>query len=89
MARIVVIHDVQDLDDWLKYKTERADVLATTGVTDVVDHVAHDGSKTVAITANSDDVDAIVAATASPAPELMDAMQRHGVIPPLKIFVGK
>jgi hypothetical protein len=52
----------------------------------VVDHVAQDGRKTVAITADGDDVDAIVAATASPGPELMDAVQRHGVIPTRQVF---
>ena len=87
MARIVLIHDVQDVEHWLKHKAERADAIANMGATDVVDHVAQDGSKTVAITANSDDVDAIVTATATPAPELMDAMQRHGVVPPVKVFV--
>lgn len=55
----------------------------------MVEHVAHDGSKTVAITANSVDVDAVIAATASPPPELVDAMQRHGVVPPVKIFVER
>ena len=89
MPRIVVLHDVEDIGNWLKHKAERADAIAKMGATDVVDHVALDGSKTVAITANSDDVDAVVAATASPGPELMDAMHRHGVVPPVKIFVEK
>jgi hypothetical protein len=89
MPRIVVVHDVEDVDNWSKHKAERADAIASMGATDVVDHVAQDGTKTVAITANADDVDAMLAATASPGPELMDAMQRHGVVPPLKIFVER
>jgi hypothetical protein len=89
MTRIVVVHDVEDVDNWLTHKSERADVIANMGAKDVVDYVALDGSKTVAITADGDDVDGIVAATASPGPELMDAMQRHGVVPPVKIFVAK
>jgi hypothetical protein len=89
MPRIVVVHDVEDVDNWLKHKAERAEAIANMGATDVVDHVAEDGSKTVAITAAADDVDAVLAATASPGPELMDAMQRHDVVPPLKIFVQK
>ncbi len=89
MPRSVVVHDVEDVDNWLKHKAERADVIANMGATNVVDYVAQDGSKTVAITADGDDVAAIAAATASPGPELMDAMQRHGVVPPLKFFVAR
>jgi len=89
MPRVVVVHDVEDVDNWLRNKAERADVISAMGAKDVVDHVAQDGSRTVAITADADDVDAIVAATGSPGPELMDAMQRHGVIPPVKIFVER
>jgi hypothetical protein len=89
LPRIVVVHDVEDVENWLKHKAERADVITKMGAKNVVDHVAQDGSKTVAITADGDDVDAIVAATASPGPELMDAMQRHGVVPPVKFFVEK
>jgi len=84
-----VVHDVGDVDTWLNHKAERADAIGNMGAKNVVDHVAQDGSKSVAIAADADDVDAILSATASPGPELMDAMQRHGVIPPLKIFVEK
>lgn len=89
MPRIVVVHDVEDVDNWLKYKAERADAIANMGATDVVDHVAQDGSRTVAVTAHADDVESVLAATGSPGPELMEAMQRHGVVPPLRIFVEK
>lgn len=87
MPRIVVVHDVEDVGNWLENKAERADAIAKMGATNVVDHVAQDGSKTVVITANTDDVDAVASATASPGPELLDTMQRHGVVPPVKIFV--
>jgi hypothetical protein len=89
MARIVVVHDVEDVDNWLRHKSERADAITNMGATNVVDYVAHDGSKTVAISAEGEDVDAFAAATASPGPELMDAMQRHGVLPPVKFFVER
>ena len=46
-------------------------------------------TETVAVTADVEDVDAVVAATASPGPELMDAMERHGVRPPVRMFVEK
>jgi len=89
MPRIVVVHDVEDVDNWLTYQSERANVIANLGATNVVDYVAQDGSKTVAITADGEDVEAIAAATAAPGQELMDAMQRHGVIPPVKFFVER
>lgn len=89
MAKIVAIHDVGDIDTWLKGKAERADAIATMGGRDVRDHVAQDGSKTIAITAEVEDVDAMIAQLASPAPELMDAMQRHTVVPPVKVFVER
>ena len=87
MPRIVVVHDVEDVDNWLKHKAERAEAIGNMGARDVVDYVAEDGSKTVAITAQGDDAEAMAAATASPGPELMEAMQRHGVVPPVRIFV--
>jgi hypothetical protein len=52
----------------------------------VVDHPAHDGSSTVAISADVADVDAFTAALASPSPEVGEAMQRHGVRPPLTLY---
>jgi hypothetical protein len=55
----------------------------------VVDHVAQDGSNAVAVTVDVDDVDVVLAAVASPPPELADAMERHGVIPPLTFYVAK
>jgi hypothetical protein len=84
---MVVIHDVQDVDGWMKYKAERAEVVGAMGGSNVVDHVAEDGSKTVALTIDVNDVKAVLAQLASPSPELMEAMQRHGVVPPLQVFV--
>ena len=89
MAKIVVLHDVGDIDAWLKGKAERAEAIGNMGGSNVRDHVAQDGSKTIAITAEVEDVDAMMAQVASPAPELMEVMQRHTVIPPLKVFVER
>ena len=54
-----------------------------------VDHVAQDGSNKIAISAHTDDVDALVAAMASPPPEVLARMQEHGVIPPLTVYVER
>jgi hypothetical protein len=54
-----------------------------------VDCVAPDGSNTVAVSANLDDVEAMQAAMASPPPELQALMESHGVRPPIAIYVEK
>ena len=63
------------------------DAMGGLGGTNVVDHVAHDGSKLVAVSTDVADVDALMAALASPPPEVVEAMQRHGVLPPLTAYV--
>ena len=89
MPKMVIIHDVADVDSWLTFKSERADAISGMGGSNVVDHVAHDGSNSVAVTAEIDDVDAMVSAVAAPPPELLAAMQRHGVVPPLTVYIER
>ncbi len=89
MANIIITHAVVDVDDWLKAKAERAEVITGMGCTNVVDHVAQDGSKAIAISAESQDVEGVLAAMASPSPELGAAMERHGVVPPLTVYIEK
>lgn len=89
MPRITVVHDVVDVDNWLQFKSERADALGMLGATNVVDHVAQDGTRTVAVAADVDDVSPIVAALSSPPPEVASVMEKHGVVPPLTIYVER
>jgi hypothetical protein len=89
MPKIVITHSVVDVDAWLKFKSERADAIGGIGGTNVVDHVAHDGSNTVAVSGDVEDVAAIMATLASPPPELAAAMEKHGVLPPLAAYVEK
>lgn len=89
MPRIVVTHDVVDLENWLQFKAERADAVAALGGSNVVDHVAQDGRNTVALTAEVDDPAGLMAALASPPPEVGAIMERHGVVPPLTIYVER
>jgi hypothetical protein len=89
MPKVVITHNVADVDAWLEHKTERAEAIGGLGGTNVVDHVAHDGSNVVAIAADVDDVDALMAALSSPPPEVAAVMQRHGVIPPLIAYVQR
>lgn len=87
MAKVVVVHGVADVDKWLGFKDERADAIGGLGGSNVVDHVAQDGNKTVAISCEVADVAGLQAVLAAPPPELLAAMERHGVIPPLTTYV--
>ncbi len=80
MPKMVVTHAVVDVDNWLKGKAGRADAITAMGCTNVVDYVAEDGSKAIAITADVQDVPAVMAAMGSPSPEVAAAMEGHGVL---------
>jgi hypothetical protein len=89
MPKMVVSHAVVDVDNWLKGKAERADAITAMGCTNVVDYVAEDGSKAIALTADAQDLAAVMAAMSSPSPEVAAAMERHGVVPPLTVYIQK
>ena len=89
MPKVIIAHDVADVDTWLKGKADRAESVTAMGGSNVVDHVAQDGSNKIAVSAHADDVDALMAAIASPPPELLARMQEHGVIPPLTVYVER
>jgi hypothetical protein len=55
----------------------------------VTDYVAADGSNNIAVTADVHDMAGAQAMMASPSPEDAAAMERHGVIPPLAVYVEK
>lgn len=89
MTHVVLTHAVEDVERWLGFKSERATVIGAMGATNVVDHVAADGSKNVAVSMDVADIGPLQAALASPPPELADGMRRHGVIPPVIAHVEK
>lgn len=86
MPKVVVTHNVADVEKWLGFKSERVEAIAGLGGSNVVDHVAQ-GSDTVAVSADVSDVAAFEAALSAPPPEVAEIMQNHGVQPPLTIFV--
>ncbi len=88
MPKMVITHAVKDVETWLHGKAERAAVFTRFG-SNVTDHVAMDGSKSIAITADVHDMAGLQAALSSPTPELVDAMERHGVIQPLSVYLDK
>jgi hypothetical protein len=89
MPKMFITHSVTDVDTWLQFKSERAESVASMGASNVVDLVAHDGSNNVAVLAEVDDVDSIMATLASPPAELGAVMGKHGVIPPMVAYVEK
>jgi hypothetical protein len=87
MPRVVVTHAVEDIERWLNGKAARAAAIESGSGSNVTDHVAQDGSNNIAITADVSDLAAMGAMLASPSPEVAAAMQEHGVIPPLTVYV--
>jgi hypothetical protein len=88
MPRMVITHEVVDIERWLKGKEERAAAIGSVG-SNVTDHVALDGSNRVAVTADIHDMDALKAMLDSPPPEVAALMEAHGVLPPLTSYVEK
>lgn len=88
MPRVVITHDVADIDRWLKGKAERAAAIGSAG-TNVTDYVAADGSNHVAITADITDLDALQAMLESPPADLAALMESHGVLPPITTFMER
>jgi hypothetical protein len=88
VPKMVITHAVVDIEQWVKGKAERA---ATIGAfaTNVTDYVAADGSNNIAITADVHDVAGAQAMMASPSPDTAAAMERHGVTPPLTVYIEK
>jgi len=89
MPKLVITHGVADVDKWLQFKAERAEAIGRLGGTNVVDHVAHDGSTAVAVSADLADVEAMMATLGSPPPEIGALMEKHGVLPPLVAYVER
>lgn len=87
MPKVVITHDVADVDTWLKGKDERAAAIGAMGGVNVVDHVVSGGGTSVAITFDADDVDAVMSTLADPPAEMTEAMARHGVVPPLGAYI--
>jgi hypothetical protein len=88
MPRMVITHEVVDIERWLKGKEERAAALGSVG-SNVIDHVAPDGSNRIAVTADIHDIDALQALLDSPPPEVAALMEAHGVLPPLTAYIEK
>ena len=89
MPRVVITHAVEDIDRWLQGKAGRAAAIESGTGSNVTDYVAADGSNTVAITADVTDLASLQGMLAAPPPEVLAAMQEHGVVQPITAFVER
>jgi hypothetical protein len=87
MPKVVITHNVVDIERWVEEKAGRADTIGGLGGSNVVDLVAHDGSKTVAVTFDTNDVNRFIEAIADPSPDLAAGMEQRGVLTPVTVFV--
>ena len=86
MPRVVITHAVEDIDRWLQGKTKRAADIESGSGSNVTDYVARDGSNNIAVTADVSDPAALQGILASPSPEVLAAMEAHGVIQPISAY---
>jgi len=87
MPRVVITHAVEDIDRWLQGKAGRAAAIESGTGSNVTDYVAHDGGNNIAVTADVSDLATLQAMLASPPPDVLAAMQEHGVIQPISAYV--
>ena len=87
MPKVVITHAVEDLDRWRQGKAERAAAIESGTGSNVTDYVAQDGSKNIAITAEVADVDAMKSLLTAPPADVAAAMEAHGVVQPLSVYV--
>ncbi|MFZ2012748.1 MAG: hypothetical protein WAV00_02905 [Nocardioides sp.] len=87
MPRVIITHNIRDVDRWLAGKDERAAVMP--GTARVTDLVALDGSGQAAVTFETDDLDALKAMLESMPPDVAAQAESHGVIPPFTVYVER
>ena len=89
MPKVVITHAVEDIDLWLQGKDKRREAIESGTGSNVTDYVAADGTNNIAITADVSDVAAMQGMLASPPPEVLAAMQEHGVVQPITAYIQK
>ena len=80
MPRIIVTAQVNDVEEWLRYKADMVPALSAVA-SDGSSYVASDGSNRVASTWDVPDMDAFMAAQRSFSPDQAAAAERAGMIP--------
>ena len=86
MSRVVISHEVGDVERWLGGKAERASSLP--GARNVTDLVAMDGSNHTAVAFDIDDVDALKAMLAAIPRDMAAQAESHGVaVSTMRVYV--
>lgn len=80
MPTVLGHHDVTDTDHWLA-SPKREEVFGPMGITNIRTFVDPSNPKRVALMMDVPDVEELMAALASPGPEMVEAMSHDGVIP--------
>jgi len=80
MPQIIVTAEVNDVEEWLKFKTELVSAMSPVA-SDGASYVAMDGTKKVASTWDVPNMEAFQAAQSSLSQELAEAAKRAGMIP--------
>ena len=88
MAQIIVTAEVNDVEEWLKYKVEMVRALSSVA-SDGASYVAMDGSKKVASTWNVPNMEAFQAAQGAFPPELAAMAKRAGMLPSTMVVYVK
>jgi hypothetical protein len=88
MSQIIVTAEVNDVEEWLKYKAEMVRAMSPVA-SDGASYVAMDGSKKVASTWDVPDMEAFQAAQGAFSPELAAAAKRAGMIPSTMVVYVK
>ena len=88
MPQIIVTAAVNDVEEWLKFKTDMVPAMSAVA-SDGASYVAMDGSNQVASTWDVPDMDAFRAASGSFAPELAAVAERAGMIPSTMVIYVK
>lgn len=88
MTKAVIVHNVVDVERWLEGKEERAAIIGRFA-TDIQDYVAEDGSNQIAVTCDFHDLEGMAALIASPPPEDAEIMEKHGVRPPVTLYLKR
>jgi hypothetical protein len=88
MPRIVVTAAVKDVEAWLRFKPDLIAQLSAVA-SDGTSYVTTDGSNRVATTWDVPDLQAFQAAQSAASPEMAEAMERYGMIPPMTIYIEK
>jgi len=80
MPTVIAHHEVKDTKHWLS-SPRREEVLRPLGASNIRTFVNQQNPQQVAVLMDVADLDAMMAALASPSPELADAMEHDTVLP--------